>query len=71
MTYDVDNPGLISNRGVGAVNGWPLEPVASEAEDPRNPPNALYQASIAASLKRIADTLEEMLIMQQAKDRQL
>ena len=31
-------------------------------------PNELNQASIAVSLKRIADTLEEMLIMQQAKE---
>ena len=47
-----------------------FETLAVHHFDDRNPPNAEAQASIAVSLKRIADTLEEMLIMQQAKERQ-
>lgn len=34
------------------------EPNAPSHADPRNPANELYQASIAISLRRIADTLE-------------
>jgi hypothetical protein len=35
-----------------------LEPDACEYCDERNPPNQMFQASIAVSLKRIADRLE-------------
>jgi hypothetical protein len=35
-----------------------LEPDACEYCDERNPPNQMFQASIAISLKRIADKLE-------------
>lgn len=37
-----------------------IEPAASgnTVSDPRNPPNEMFQASIAISLKRIADVLE-------------